>query len=87
MRWAKLGVSAKYSFFLEDLYGRYYLKRVGVNEENIEVDVKEMFFEGVDLIQVIGVQDKTKFCKNSMEPSGFTTRQIIDHLNYRVACS
>jgi hypothetical protein len=54
------------------------LERLGADEKNIEVDVKKMFFQGVDLIQVTGVQDRTKFCENSKEPSGFTTRQITD---------
>jgi hypothetical protein len=73
------------SLFLEDLYGRYYLKRTRVDEEHIKIDVKEMFFGGVDVIQVTGVHVRQNSVKT--ETSGFTTRQITDHLYYHVGCS
>jgi hypothetical protein len=59
------------SFFLKDLYRRYYLKRVGVDEKNIEVDVKKMLYQGTNLIEVTCVQDMKKILWKQQGIFGF----------------
>lgn len=68
----------------DDLYGRYHLKCVDVDEEHIKVNVKKMFFEGVDMSRMRQNSVKTTRILRVLQRDKLLTIYI---LHYRVPCS